>query len=608
MDQDLSFRVIGRRLVLSAFFACLLFALPVQTSFAQSSERVRPVTINNQKQLENFGISATQIHELNSKVEQFNDRYKTHGSLIPALYLVDLSALEFDKIKQYIVIIAYANTDYLQIYLPAYDGTYSTSTLGDELALDRKQSRYRLPTIELNNDGHIPSYLLVQALDTIAIPFDVLIDTQASFNKRIASTRLNYGLFFGAFITLAIYNFILFFVTRERSYFWYSSYLVCMITLLFTNNGLGQSLIWPGSNGLTTKIGFLSAGGLLLTMTMFVSSFITLDAKRFRFNKLVSKVVMSGTAVCMLVLLWIHHGVLDECFFILSAIQMINILMISYLAFRQKQTASIYLFLGYLILFPAITITILKFTGLLGSTAVTNHAIETCLLIEAFIISIGVGEKIRQISTKQLFAVNELRSSKQKFLKALIDEREREKKEFGVVLHNTVVQNLAVLRTKLERSSESSTDEHNSVIEVVDNTIEDVREISHQSYPSILEQFGLSEATKNYAEKNLDAREIDWSCDIDDSRLENDQVRVLYRIIQESINNTYRHADASKVSIQLQFLNGRHRLAIQDDGCGFDQAKEGFGLSQIKQYASYLDGINNIISSPDSGTLLTVEF
>ena len=98
MDQDLSFRVIGRRLVLSAFFACLLFALPVQTSFAQSSERVRPVTINNQKQLENFGISATQIHELNSKVEQFNDRYKTHGSLIPALYLVDLSALEFDKI------------------------------------------------------------------------------------------------------------------------------------------------------------------------------------------------------------------------------------------------------------------------------------------------------------------------------------------------------------------------------------------------------------------------------------------------------------------------------------------------------------------------------
>ena len=599
-----------------AFFLSIVLLLvwPSKISFAQkpypSAHRITHTTMLAQKveqQLASLDISASETAELAGKIKQFNEKYKTSNWLKSTLYFVDLSSLDFDTSEQYIAIFDYANTDYLQVFSPNQDGTHRSITLGDELALDLSQARYRLPTIKLNPRGPIPKYLIIQAVDTIKVKFDVLIDSRAAFDKRVQSSQRNYGLFFGVIITLSIYSLILFFVTRERSYFWYSSYLFFMVLLLITNNGLGQYLIWPAANGLTTKIGFMSVGGLILTMSMFVSSFLDLKTG-FHSNNLISRVVMLATVICLISSLWLHHGVTDYWYFGLASVQMINILAVSYIAFKQQQIASIYLFLGYLTLFPAIAITISKFTGLLGSSYFTNHAIEASLLIEAFVLSIGVGEKIRQIKIKQFLAVDELRNSKQKFLSTLINVREREKKEFGVVLHNSVVQNLAVLRTKLDPTSDSWDSERTSFIEVIDNTIDEVREISHQSYPYILETFGLAEAAKNYAEKNLDAREIDWICDIDDNRLNKDQLLTLYRIIQESINNTYRHADASKVSIRLYFLDGDHYLEIQDDGCGFETDKEGFGLSLIKQYALHLGGAYEIISAPNSGAVTIIKF
>jgi len=597
---------IWKRFILSVLGAALLIVVFPDNSLAQSTYTIKPTIIEPEK-LGNLGISAIKAQELASKIQEFKKEYDSDDRLISTLYFFDLTGSKLDRTKQHIAIVEYANTDYLQIYRPKTEGTHLEITLGDELNLNPMQARYRLPTIELSAYGDTPDYLIIQALDTIKIQFDLIIDERMAFDRRVQRSQLNYGLFFGAIITLSIYSLILFFVTRERSYFWYSAYLVCMVGLLITNNGLGQFLIWPGATGITTKVGFISSGGLILTLSMFVSTFINLK-NGFELNNLITRIVMLATATSMLASLWLHHGILDDCFFLLASVQMINILVISYRAFRQQQVASIYLFLGYLILFPAIVISILKFSGLLDSTYFTNHAIEASLLIEAFILSIGVGEKIRQIKIKQFITVEELRDSKQNFLNALISVREREKKEFGVVLHNSVVQNLAVLRTKFNRFSDSKDVERKSVIEVIDNTIDEVREISHQSYPHILEQFGLAEATKNYAETNLDAREIDWSCRIDDSRLNKDQSLLLYRIIQESINNTYRHADASKVSIQLQFLNSCHQLEIQDDGCGFKTLEEGFGLSLIKQYALHLDGTHEIVSAPNSGTLIKIIF
>jgi len=598
---------IWRRLTLYSFGVTALYIWPHTVSFAQNSYSIMNLQTIQLGQLGSYIQDSQQSSELNKMIQQFNDTYKTNRWLKSILYFVDLSKLDLDSNSQHIAILDYANSDYLQIYRPNANGKHTTVTLGDELPIKPIQARYRLPTIDLNPNGYLPNYLVIQALDTIQTKFDVLIDDSKAFDKRVQQGQLNYGLLFGAIITLSIYNLILFFFTRERSYFWYSSYLTCMVFLLLTNNGLGQLLIWPEASGVTTKIGFISTGGLIVTMSLFISSFINLK-NGFQVNNLITKVVMLATSICMLSSLWLYHGAIDNVYFVLASVQMINILIIAYIAFRQKQVASIYLFLGYLILFPAIGISILKFSGTLGSTFLTNHAIEASLLIEAFILSVGVGEKIRQIKTKQFIAVDELRSSKQNFLRTLINEREREKKEFGVVLHNSVVQNLAVLRTKLNHSPSAFEDNRESIIEVVDNTIDDVREISHQSFPHILEQFGLAEAAKNYAESNLDTREIDWSCDVDDSRLNKDQSLTLYRIIQESINNTYRHADASKVSISLQFNKGQHQLNIQDDGLGFDQIEEGFGFSLIKQYALHLEGVAQIASAPNSGTRTTVQF
>lgn len=90
----------------------------------------------------------------------------------------------------------------------------------------------------------------------------------------------------------------------------------------------------------------------------------------------------------------------------------------------------------------------------------------------------------------------------------------------------------------------------------------------------------------------------------------------LYRITQEALNNTLKHANASSVTVTLAVTpsatNGQHlQLEVADDGCGFDPqtvgAKGGLGLTSIRERVASMGGELNVISSPGQGTVLRVD-
>lgn len=83
---------------------------------------------------------------------------------------------------------------------------------------------------------------------------------------------------------------------------------------------------------------------------------------------------------------------------------------------------------------------------------------------------------------------------------------------------------------------------------------------------------------------------------------------VFFRAIQEGLTNAHKHASASRVNIWLQFSRQQARLRIIDDGVGFDVAQEsaGNGLSGMRERVSELDGIVEIDSRPDEGTVLDI--
>lgn len=153
----------------------------------------------------------------------------------------------------------------------------------------------------------------------------------------------------------------------------------------------------------------------------------------------------------------------------------------------------------------------------------------------------------------------------------------------------------------------------NNIIGQLDNSINELRRVSHNMMPEALIKYGLKEALENYCER------IDHSGQLNvrlqtyglERRMEQDTEIVLYRIVQELLTNVIKHAEAKVVLIQLVRETDKISLTVEDNGKGFDinstLEKKGAGLQNIQARAGYLNGIVDIRTSPGEGTSVTIE-
>ncbi|GAA4319029.1 sensor histidine kinase [Compostibacter hankyongensis] len=153
----------------------------------------------------------------------------------------------------------------------------------------------------------------------------------------------------------------------------------------------------------------------------------------------------------------------------------------------------------------------------------------------------------------------------------------------------------------------------NHIIDQLDRSITELRRVSHNMMPEALIKFGLKEALENYCENlNLSGKiTVRLQTYGLEERMEQNTEIVLYRIIQELLNNVIRHAEADKVLIQFMRKENRFSLTVEDNGKGFDtegiSGQGGAGLANVRARAEYLDGTVDIRSAPGEGTSVTVD-
>ena len=131
--------------------------------------------------------------------------------------------------------------------------------------------------------------------------------------------------------------------------------------------------------------------------------------------------------------------------------------------------------------------------------------------------------------------------------------------------------------------------------------------------PEALIKYGLKEALENYCENlNLSGKiKVQFQAYGTEQRMEQNTEIVLYRIVQELLNNVIKHADAKHVLIQLMREGDRFSLTVEDDGKGFDiqeaEKMNGAGLANIKARVEYLGGEVDFRSVPADGTSVNIE-
>ena len=137
--------------------------------------------------------------------------------------------------------------------------------------------------------------------------------------------------------------------------------------------------------------------------------------------------------------------------------------------------------------------------------------------------------------------------------------------------------------------------------------IVDVRRSIKKLRPDDLEKLPFKDAITNMTTGFAASSGVDVSLTIVGlpKKLREDQQEVLYRVMQESLTNAYRHGGASRVSISIGGGDGRLRIVIADNGRGCDDVKPGFGLRHMRERLELLHGTLNYWS--DEGFIVEVE-
>ncbi len=207
---------------------------------------------------------------------------------------------------------------------------------------------------------------------------------------------------------------------------------------------------------------------------------------------------------------------------------------------------------------------------------------------------------------------------RERLTKAIIDAEEKERQRIASDLHDGVGQlftavklNLSGLlgRIIIQRDEDRFLAE--KTMALVDESCKEVRVISHQMMPNMLLRSGIASDVKSFIEK-IDSESLKVTVETNGfkNKLESNVETVLYRVIQETVNNVIKHAKATTLHIKLNRTEDGIKATITDNGVGFNTELkndfDGIGLKNIDARINYLKGEVKYQSSLGNGTVVDI--
>jgi two-component system NarL family sensor kinase len=202
--------------------------------------------------------------------------------------------------------------------------------------------------------------------------------------------------------------------------------------------------------------------------------------------------------------------------------------------------------------------------------------------------------------------------------RAVIEAEEKERKRIAGDLHDGVGQmmsaarmNLSAFESELTNMEEAQKMKLEKIMALVDESCKEVRSVSHNMMPNALLKAGLASALRDFIEK-IDANliKVDLYSEGLQERIDSNTEIVLYRVIQECVNNVIKHAKASHLDLSLIKEAEGISVTIEDNGIGFNTKQEGkfdgIGLQNIRSRIQFLKGEIDISSEPGKGTLIAI--
>ncbi len=212
-----------------------------------------------------------------------------------------------------------------------------------------------------------------------------------------------------------------------------------------------------------------------------------------------------------------------------------------------------------------------------------------------------------------------LRESSANLNSVIEDERNR----FAGLLHDSVGQSLLLIKLSLQNarknfSNQSGTNIFEDITNLLDNTINEVKEMSHNIVPLNLNELGLITVISSLCKAVSKESGIISHLKLpkEDPELTRELEICIYRVIQEALNNIIKHSKAREFIVNLEIDDESITLIISDDGIGFKPTvlldekyiSDGMGILNMQERVERLNGTFHIVSSHNNGTVITIDF
>lgn len=199
-------------------------------------------------------------------------------------------------------------------------------------------------------------------------------------------------------------------------------------------------------------------------------------------------------------------------------------------------------------------------------------------------------------------------------LQSNLEGQDKERKRIAKDLHDRLGSRLSAVGMYMEASydNEAPSELQDKALKELHNAIKETREIAYNLETGILSKFGLVSALEDLKQKLNETQSLELKLDYpeDMPRFGSDKETEVYRVVQEIINNTLKHAQAHILDLKLEINDGLVTLIIKDNGVGFNSEvrKMGMGLKNINSRIHKLDGSVELKSIKNVGTSFNIQF
>jgi PAS domain S-box-containing protein len=206
----------------------------------------------------------------------------------------------------------------------------------------------------------------------------------------------------------------------------------------------------------------------------------------------------------------------------------------------------------------------------------------------------------------------------------LVDRQESERKFVAQELHDGIGGKLTAVKysiekiiSDLQRSKDPLEAPLEDILSIVHDTIDETQRIYRNLHPAILDDLGLDAALRSLCNEFMEVYKtitIETYFELEENSIQEPLKILIYRVLQEALNNVAKHSQADSVKVSLCRVNDEIELLIKDNGQGFDLAevqtvefhRRGIGLDSIKERTVLFGGSLDIDSAPEQGTTIRV--